>query len=76
MSKRPFAAKDLESLKARVVHAGVNRAVIVPAEGVRALPKTIDFAARREKVILDRARSAGFNGPGMSEARSASDEIH
>ena len=40
-----------------VVHADVHGAVVIPAEAVRALPKAIDLMARREKVILDRARA-------------------
>jgi regulator of RNase E activity RraA len=59
-----------------VVHADVHGAVVVPAEAVRALPKAIDLTSRREKVILDRARSDGFNGAAMREALRASGEIH
>jgi regulator of RNase E activity RraA len=59
-----------------VVHADVHGAVVVPAEAVRALPKAIDLITRREKVILDRARGAGFNSAAMREALRASGEIH
>jgi hypothetical protein len=54
----------------------VHGAVVVPTEAVRALPKAIDLMARREKVILDRARGAGFNSAAMREALRASGEIH
>jgi regulator of RNase E activity RraA len=59
-----------------VIHADVHGAVVVPAEAVRALPKAIDLMARREKVILDRARGTGFSGAAMREALRASGEIH
>jgi regulator of RNase E activity RraA len=59
-----------------VVHADLHGAVVIPAEAVRALPKAIDLMARREKVILDRARSPGFNSAAMREAIRASGEIH
>ena len=52
-----------------VIHADVHGAVVIPAEAVRALPKAIDLMARREKVILDRARSAGLQQRG--DARGA-----
>ncbi len=59
-----------------VVHADVHGAVVIPAEAVRALPKAIELMARREKVILDRARSPGFNSRAMREALRESAEIH
>ena len=59
-----------------VIHADVHGAVVIPAEAVRALPKAIDLVARREKVILERACSAGFNSAAMREALRASGEIH
>ena len=43
---------------------------------VRALPKAIELMARREKVILDRARATGFNARAMREALRESREIH
>jgi regulator of RNase E activity RraA len=59
-----------------VVHADVHGAVVIPAEAVRALPKAIDLITRREKVILARARGAGFDSAAMREALRASSEIH
>jgi regulator of RNase E activity RraA len=59
-----------------VVHADVHGAVIIPAGAVRALPKAIDLIARREKVILDRARAPGFNALAMRAALRESGEIH
>jgi hypothetical protein len=54
----------------------VHGAVVIPADAVRALPKAIDLLTRREKVILDRARSPGFTSREMREALSQSREIH
>ena len=59
-----------------VVHADVHGAVVIPASAVRALPKAIDLMARREKVILDRARAPGFNALAMREALRELGEIH
>jgi regulator of RNase E activity RraA len=59
-----------------VVHADVHGAVVIPAQAVRALPKAIDLVARREKVILDRARAPGFTSRAMREALRQSGEIH
>ena len=43
---------------------------------VRGLPKAIELMARREKVILDRARAPGFNARAMREALREAGEIH
>ena len=59
-----------------VVHADVHGAVVIPAHAVRALPKAIDLIARREKVILDRARAPGFTSGAMREALRLAGEIH
>ena len=59
-----------------VIHADVHGAVVIPADAVRGLPKAIQLMARREKVILDRARAPGFNARAMGEALRESGEIH
>ena len=59
-----------------VIHADVHGAVVIPAGAVRALPKAIDLIARREKVVLDRARAPGFNALAMRDALRESGEIH
>ena len=59
-----------------VVHADVHGAVVIPATAVRGLPKAIELMARREKVILDRARAQGFNAGAMREALREANEIH
>ena len=59
-----------------VVHADVHGAVVIPAEVVRSLPQAIELVARREKVILDRARAPGFNSRAMREALREFAQIH
>jgi regulator of RNase E activity RraA len=59
-----------------VIHADLHGAVVIPADAVRALPAAIDLMARREKIILDRARAPGFNARAMREALRESGEIH
>lgn len=59
-----------------VIHADVHGAVVIPAGAVRVLPKAIDLMARREKVILERARASGFSASAMREALRESGEIH
>lgn len=59
-----------------VIHADYHGAVVVPAEAVRKLPAAIDLVSRREKVILDMARSPGFNAVQMRETLKRSGEIH
>ncbi len=59
-----------------VVHADYHGAVVVPAEAVKKLPAAIDLVSRREKVILDMARSPGFNAAQMRETLKRSGEIH
>lgn len=59
-----------------VVHADYHGAVVIPAAAVRKLPEAIDLVSRREKVILDMARSPGFTSKHMREALKRSGEIH
>jgi Aldolase/RraA len=59
-----------------VIHADVHGAVVIPAGAVRALPEAIALMARREKVILDRARAPGFNARAMREALREAGQIH
>ena len=68
-------SKVQELKKGRVAPA-LDTPTDLSAEAVRALPKAIDLVARREKVILERACSAGFNSAAMREALRASGEIH
>jgi regulator of RNase E activity RraA len=59
-----------------VIHADFHGAVVVPAEAVAKLPAAIDLVSRREKVILDLARSPGFTAEKMRDALRRAGEIH
>jgi len=59
-----------------VVHADRHGAVVIPHDAVRRLPAAIELGARREKVILDMARSDGFSVARLREALGRADEIH
>jgi len=59
-----------------VVHADRHGAVVVPADAVRRIPETVDLLIRREKVILDAARSPGFNIDVLREAMGQQKDIH
>lgn len=59
-----------------VIHADAHGAVVIPAEAVSRLPAAIDLVTRREKVILDMARSSGFSAGRMREALRGAGEIH
>lgn len=70
---------DVVGMKVRhddVVHSDYHGAVVIPADCVKRLPSAIDLITRREKVILDLARTPGFNGAKMREALRRSGEIH
>jgi regulator of RNase E activity RraA len=59
-----------------VIHADRHGAVVVPAEAIRELPAAADLLARREKVIIDAARSPGFSIERLRRAFDEQDEIH
>ena len=59
-----------------VIHADFHGAVVIPADCVKKLPDAIDLVSRREKVILDMAKSPGFTAQKMAEALKKSGEIH
>jgi len=59
-----------------VVHADFHGAVVIPGEAVKKLPAAIDLVSRREKVILDLAKSPQFTSQTMREALRKSKEIH
>ncbi len=59
-----------------VIHADQHGAVVLP---VRALPEINNAAqliAKREKVIIEAARSPGFNVDALREAKGDASEIH
>jgi regulator of RNase E activity RraA len=59
-----------------VIHADRHGAVVVPAEAVKQIPAAADLLARREKVIIDTARSPGFSVERLRRAFAEQDEIH
>jgi regulator of RNase E activity RraA len=59
-----------------VVHADLHGAVVIPHDVVTKIPAAIDLLTRKEKVILDMARSRGFNIERLKEALSQSEDIH
>ena len=59
-----------------IIHADRHGAVVVPEEYVKELPSAIDVLTRREAVILEVARSPGFNVEILKKAMADSAEIH
>lgn len=59
-----------------VVHADFHGAVVIPADVVKKLPDAIELVFRREKVIIDMARTPGFTSRMMREALRKAGEIH
>jgi hypothetical protein len=59
-----------------VIHADFHGAVVIPATAVKQLPEAIELVARREKIILEMARSPSFNSVKMREALKRVNEIH
>jgi regulator of RNase E activity RraA len=59
-----------------LVHADRHGAVVIPLDVAAALPAAVDLLVRREKVILDVARSATFSIAVLRKALEAADEIH
>jgi len=59
-----------------IIHADRHGAVVVPEECVKELLSAIDVLTRREAVILEVARSPGFNVEILKKAMADSAEIH
>lgn len=59
-----------------VIHADRHGAVVVPAAVVAKIPAAVDLIARREAVILARARAEGFGIESLREALAQAREIH
>ena len=59
-----------------IIHADRHGAVVVPEECVKELPSAIDILTRREAIILEVARSPGFNVDILKKAMADSAEIH
>ncbi|MEO6023689.1 MAG: RraA family protein [Burkholderiales bacterium] len=58
-----------------IIHADRHGAVLIPAHTLEKLPAAIDFMARKEKVILDAAKSAGFTIDTLRAAMAAMDAV-
>jgi regulator of RNase E activity RraA len=59
-----------------IIHADRHGAVVVPPEVVKEIPAAVDLLSRREKVIIDAARAAGFSLERLRHAFAEQDEIH
>ena len=59
-----------------VIHADRHGAVVVPPEAIKELPAAVALLARREKVIIDAAKSPGFSVARLRQAFAAQEEIH
>jgi len=59
-----------------VIHADRHGAVVVPAEAVKELPAAVDLLTRREKIIIDAAKSPGFSIARLRQAFDEQEDIH
>ena len=59
-----------------VIHADRHGAVVVPAQAVKEIPAAVDLLTRREKVIIDAARSPGFSIARLRQAFDEQEDIH
>ena len=58
-----------------IVHADHHGAVVIPADSLERIPGAIDLMARKEKVLLDAAKSPGFNIEKLRAAMAQSDTV-
>ena len=58
-----------------LIHADKHGAVVIPHEVVREIPRALDLMNRKEKVIIDAARSAGCDVKTLKAAFKASGKI-
>ena len=59
-----------------LVHMDRHGAVVVPRGAVAELPAAAELLIRREKVILDAAKSPGFDAAALAKALGEADDIH
>jgi regulator of RNase E activity RraA len=59
-----------------IIHADRHGAVVIPADAVKELPAAIDLLTRREKVVIDAARTPGFSVARLRQAFDEQDDIH
>jgi hypothetical protein len=50
--------------------------VVIPAQAVKELPAAVDILVRREAIILEAARSAGFDIEKLAEATADATDSH
>ena len=72
----PVAVHGMEVDHGDIIHADQHGAVIVPAELVKIIPKTVDLIARKEARILDAAKADGFGIEELRQAIGSLGEIH
>ncbi|MGD2141235.1 MAG: RraA family protein [Burkholderiales bacterium] len=58
-----------------IVHADRHGAIVIPLEYLERIPAAIDLMARREQVLLEASKSAGFDITALKEALAASDKV-
>jgi regulator of RNase E activity RraA len=59
-----------------LVHADRHGAVVIPHAAAEKIPAACDLLARREAVILDKARKPGFTVEDLKRAFAEQDDIH
>jgi len=59
-----------------LVHADRHGAVVIPKELAKRIPETAALIARREKVLLDAAKTPGFGMAQLRDAFARMDDIH
>ena len=59
-----------------VIHADRHGAVVIPPEAIKEIPALAALLARREKVIIDAAKTSGFSVDRLRQAFDEVEEIH
>lgn len=59
-----------------IIHADRHGAVVIPASAVAELPAAVELLQRREAVILEAARAAGFDIEKLRKATADATDIH
>jgi len=59
-----------------IIHADQHGAVVVPIGSVKKLPQAIDLIMRREKTVLDAARSSDFDVDKLMNTIALTSKIH
>ena len=67
---------SMEVKSGDLIHADRHGAVVIPTEAIKDLPGAVALLARREKVIIDAAKTPGFSVARLRQAFAEQDEIH